>query len=40
VRSSGIRPMEKIRTLPKPPLRGLYPYLLSKGILDFRLASI
>jgi hypothetical protein len=40
VRSPGICPMEKIWKLPKPPLRGLYPKLLCKGILDFQLPPI
>jgi hypothetical protein len=37
VRSSGIRQMMKTRKLLKLPLRVLYPWLLGKGILDFRL---
>jgi hypothetical protein len=37
VRSLGIHPMVLRRQIPKVPLVGLYPKLLSKGILDFRL---
>jgi hypothetical protein len=35
LRSPGIRSMKKIRRLPNSPLRGLYPYLLSKDSLVF-----